>query len=146
MESTLRPSLCASKLLCWQPARKHPSSPRSACLVSVDHRAACAHERISSLRLLSVRSRLIERVLDSEPDSAVGRILMYMSCVLARSVRRRGGLRCGAELRPPYGAPHWKGFGGQCKQQEVSHCALPCDPYLHALARRPPRKARPFVS
>ena len=59
--------LCASKLLCWQPTRKHPSSPRSACLVSVD-RAACAHERMSSLRL-SVRHRLIERVLDSESDS-----------------------------------------------------------------------------
>ena len=109
MESTLRPSLCASKLLCWQPARKHPSSPRSACLVSVDHRAACAHERMSRLRL-SVRSRLIERVLDSEPDSAVGRILMYMSCVFGeiRALQGRTPLRCGAPatlwpMAPPIG-------------------------------------------
>ena len=39
---------------------------RSACLVPVD-RAACVHERMSSLRLL-VRHRPIERVLDSESD------------------------------------------------------------------------------
>ena len=66
-ETHLKWLLVCQHLLCWQPASEHLSSPRSACLVFVD-RAACAHCRMSHLRL-SVRHTLIECVLASKPHS-----------------------------------------------------------------------------